>query len=239
MSNLGSSIVRGMGYTIGRNIVNSVSRSIPSRSNSRNKTDHHTNNEINNKMGVTVDDTLQVWVDNQVYAAQTLKTEYTDKEKNVASMFGVILYFSLFFIGDLFLPSDAPILSWVLIVILLGWVPMLIVRESIKKFVFSKNRIVRFEDRIKEIKKESILKSGVLINLIEMMNEKYGEDVTDKLRNRRVEKGLPMEGFTSFFGKPNHIEETDKFVTYIYGTSKRVGDWFRFKDNELVEYSIK
>jgi hypothetical protein len=239
MSNLGSSIVRGMGYTIGRNIVNSVTRSTFTQSNGRTKTSHYTNKEINDKMGVDINDTLQEWVDDQVESAQILKTEYTSKEKNLSSMGGIIFYFSLFFMGDLFLPYDAPTGAWALIVVLLGWIPFLIVRELIKKFVFGKNRIVRYDERIEEIKKESILKAGVLVNLIEMMNEKYGEDVTDKLRNRRVEKGLPMEGFTGFFGKPNHIEETDKFVTYIYGTSKRVGDWFRFKDNSLVEFSIK
>lgn len=82
-----------------------------------------------------------------------------------------------------------------------------------------------------------------LNEILDYITQNYGKEMADNFEYRRPVNNMPFQYFETFFGNADATEQTVKdgstFDTLVYGTSKQAGDWFRFKDGNLVEYVIK
>ena len=247
MSQFLNSVVRGAGFTIGRQLVTggSYTRKSP-RSSSTSSYNSYLNNEINRKLNKSfLEDNKERFNQAVLHTSEILKGKWTNESSwyqwiiilvgtfvIAPTVSGLIAY-----INNMLVESNIITDGVAITITLLGFILGLYLTPRFIGFKIKKKKRAEkyYNQRRKELKEELDMMNGA----VKYLNGKYGEEMTLNMINRSPVKGLPLENFTFFFGEPNSIEETEDSLTLIYGTSKRAGDWFRFKDNKLVTYSVK
>ena len=255
MSYFGKSIIRGAGNEIGRSFartaINKIAKGADANyvnvsggnygTSNRVKYNSTLNDQINKKLNTSfIEENKQKLNDAILKTDRILNSKWTNEK---ASYQWIIILLGLLVIS----PTVSGIISLISsqflsdvttgMISFLGFIVGLYFTPTIIGFKKKKKKRAQeyYDNRREELKEELKIMEGA----VKYLTNKYGEEMTLNMVNRTPVKGMTLENFTFFFGQPNLIEETEDTLTLIYGTSKRAGDWFRFKNEKLVTYTVK
>ena len=245
-ADFGKSIVRGAGYSIGRNLVGGLGRNRLTTSYRERVADSYENKKINEKFERPIFDVLDEREENmhQTYKLKFEESNWeclSDWQKVGFFGWGFVAFCSLIYFNVKFsvIPFDGGLfnsLSFFGIPFIGG--------KLFIKFL----HLIAGTKRIREKESNEWLDSSLknLENLrktyqegIELVRNTWGEEFVKSYQNRIPKEGMHIEPFTLFFGKPDKEEITEKGKNLIYGTSKQAGDWFKFEDDYLKSFTIK
>jgi hypothetical protein len=246
-ADFGKSIIKGAGYTIGRNIAGGLGKNRYTSQSSQSRSlvsDHYTNRSINSKLNRSVFDVLEESKESIQYTYQN-KLEVSNW-KSLSSWqkigffgWGFVIFCAIPFLNaKVFVPPTTPISTISLLVI-----SFVIAKLSLRLLhLVTKTK----EQREEEAKKFLEGSLGAVAKMedayrkaLNMIKEEQGEEWVELYETRTPTVGMHIEPFTMFFGDPQKEEVTDKGKNLIYGTSKQAGDWFRFEGQYLKSFTIK
>jgi hypothetical protein len=246
-ADFGKAIVRGAGYSIGRNLVGGLGKNRYTSGSSSSRplaSEHYSNQSINTKLNRSVFDVLEE-------SRESIKFTYENKMRisNWQSLsdwqkigffgWGFVIFCAIPFLSaKVFSPPTTPVSTISLLVI-----SFVVAKLSLKLLhLVAKTK----EQREEEAKKFLEGSLGAIAKMedayrkaLNMIKEEQGEEWIQLYETRTPTVGMHIEPFTMFFGDPQKEEVTDKGKNLIYGTSKQAGDWFRFEGQYLKSFTIK
>jgi hypothetical protein len=247
-ADFGKSIVRGAGYSIGRNLVGNLGRNSVTSSYRERVSDSYENQQINQKFQRSIFDVIDGQEESikQRYEHEIKKTNWqclTTFQKIGMFSWGVVSFIVIF---ALFV-KNADLYHSIITFDKSGLFSLLIC------FIFSRLFIkflylIQGTKRSREEYANNILEQGNknIVTLrksytegLQVVKETWGEEWVKYYKNRIPKEGMHISPFTLFFGSPEKEEITEKGRNLIYGTSKQAGDWFKFEDDYLKSFTIK
>lgn len=247
MSYFAKTIVRGAGNEIGRSMARTVINKVVKGADanyvnlSSKTTNNYVGNSSNDKINYKLNTDVIEECNGQLLTAMET-TEYLRTQKFTSQSPG--FQWRVLLLGGLVVaPIIAGVVGYLGSLMGLEWVTAVAFIGTLSFLPTIMGMRIRNKKEAQEYyDSERKRISGLLTfyqNKIDYLKSKYGEDITLSMIKRSPMKGLPIDEFDTFFGSPNSVEQTEDTMTYVYGTSKRAGDWFRFKNGVLHTYTIK
>ena len=244
-ADFGKSIVRGAGYSIGRNLVGNLGRNRVTSSYRERLSDSYENQQINQKFGRSIFDVIDEQEESikQRYDYEMKKTNWQSEGKFFVFLWSVVPFFGILWL----IASNGKLYHSIFVFDKNGWFALLLCFIGSKLFIQFLYIILGTKKKREEYA-NSILEQGnknietlrkSYTEGLQVVKETWGEEWLENYEKRIPKEGMHISPFTLFFGSPEKEEITEKGRNLIYGTSKQAGDWFKFEGDYLKSFTIK